>query len=191
MERGIVKRSTEPEVSVPAAIACGRQILSKRFARGRIEFSTETLRDSLAENGSFVDAVISAFTDEGLIEKQDVERSQEAPAGLFGLNPATYRICPRIVDVVVTTHLGLTFDATRMTIQRSDFCRHVVTLSPIQMSLAVAMCDGGDAGIVVSVATGMRGGDRSGERQFRTSFNRCLSVLGVKLERFAWKIIEK
>ena len=186
-----VKSSSDPVSSLDAAIASGRQILAARFKRGRHEFSIEHLRDSLAENGSFVDAIIRHFLEEGLIEQQIEEGSPGIAANLLGLSTATYRIHPKIQEVPFKAHLGLSVDETAMTIQRPDFCRHVVTLSPTQMKLAAAMCEGGEAGILVSVATRLRGGEKTGERQFRTSFNRSLSLLGVRLERFAWRIVEK
>jgi hypothetical protein len=186
-----VNRSAEPATSLAAAVASGRQILSARFKRGRNEFSSQHLRDSLAENGGFVDAVISLFVEEGLIEQQEVEPSQGVSANLMGLSSATYRITQKIQEVAVKAHLGLRVDQNRMTIERPDFCRHVVTLSPTQMKIAAAICEGGEAGIMVSTAKALRGGEKTGERQFRTAFNRCIALLGVRLERFAWRIVEK
>lgn len=183
--------SSDPVDSLALAIASGRQILSARFKRGRTEFSIEHLRDSLGEDGAFVDAIISDFVEQGLIEEQPVERPQGVTANLLGRSSVTYRINPRIQEVPFKAHLGLTVDEARLTIQRPDFCRHVVTLSPTQMRLAAAMCEGGEAGIVVSVATKLRGGEKTGERQFRKSFNRALALLGVRLERFAWRLVEK
>jgi hypothetical protein len=186
-----VNSSSDPVDPLASAIASGRQILLARFKRGRTEFSMEHLRDSLGENGSFVDAIISAFVEQGLIEEQPVEPPQGVTANLLGLSSVTYRISPKILEIPFKAHLGLSVDETRLTIQRPDFCRHVVTLSPTQMKLAAAMCEGGEAGIVVSVATKLRGGEKTGERQFRTSFNRSLALLGVRLERFAWRLVEK
>jgi hypothetical protein len=188
---GFVKRAAEIESSLEAAIVSGRQILSARFQRGRYEFSRDHLRDSLAENGGFVDAVLRQFLDEGLIEQQADQVSQGIAANLLGLSSATYRILPQIREVRVQSHLGLVVDEGHSTIQRPNFCRHVVTLSPTQLKLVAAMCAGGEAGIVVSLATQLRGGEKTGERQFRTALNRSLSLLGVKLERLAWRLVEK
>ncbi|MEI8378638.1 MAG: hypothetical protein WCJ09_00825 [Planctomycetota bacterium] len=186
-----MKNSSEPDATLASAIAASRQFLSRRFTRAREEFTTDQLRDALAEQGSFVNAVISRFVAEGLIEEQKVDVPQGVSAGLFGLNPLTYRICPSIVEEVVAAYLGLTIDETRMTIDRPSVCRHVVTLSPIQLKLVIAMCDAGEEGIKLSVATALRGGDRTGERQFRIAFNRSLSTLDVKLDRFAWRLVAK
>lgn len=190
-ESDIVKNSPEPAGSLASAAASARQILLRRFTRGRKEFTTDDLRDALAENGGFVNSVISSFVDEGLIEEQKVALPHGASAGLFGLNPVTWQILPAILEEVASAHLGLTIDETRMTIHRPGTCRHIVSLSPIQLKLAVALCEAAEDGIKGSEATALRGGDRTGERQFRIAFNRCLSVLGVKLDRFAWRLVAK
>ncbi len=186
-----MKNSSETDATLAMAVAAGRQFLSRRFTRGREDFTSDLLKGALAEQGAIVDAVISSLVTDGLIEELKVEVPQGVSAGLLGLNPLSYRICPSIVEEVATAYLGLTIDETNMTVDRPSVCRHVVTLSPVQLKLVVAMCDAGDAGIKLSVATALRGGDRIGERQFRIAFNRSLAILDVKLDRFAWRLVAK
>ena len=184
--------ASDPAAALNSAIESARQAFSRWFKRGRVEFSKDHLRESLAENGRLVDSVIAACIDERLIEEQKSEPPQGISEGLLTFLGSTYRIRPVVVETSATkTYLGLRIDETQSTIQRSEFCRHVVTLSARQMELVRAMCDAADNGITGIAATRIREGEKSDRRQFRTVLNRSLSLLGVKLERSAWKIIEK
>lgn len=185
------QRTPPPEVSLESALQLARQTLARWYKRGKTDFSVEHLKDSLAENNPFVTEVIATLAGESVIEAQPATVPPGTPDYLAGLFGTSYRIAASVVEVVPTEHLGLQIDEAGATIQRPAFCRHIVALSPIQLRLATAMCAGGEAGIKVSEATAIRGGERTAERQFRTSFNRCVSLLGIRLERFAWKIVEK
>ncbi len=183
--------ASDHTVDLMSAIAAARQTLSRWLKRGRVEFSTDHLRESLAENGRFVDSVISACIDDGWIEDQKSEPPQGISKGLRAFIGTTYRIRPAVLETSVKAYLELAIDESQLTIQRPGFCRHVVTLSAAQLKLVRAMCAAGDAGITGIAATRLREGEKSDRRQFRTVLNRSLSLLGVKLERSAWKIIEK